>query len=175
MLSVDLMCRYTKIGKIPSALVTDKELCVYARKKFKTLMISTGMCTEDEVLACVRYKPDVVFHTNSQYPSDVECLNLKYILHLQEIFPEATIGYSGHESTIYPTLAAVALGAKMIERHITIDRKMWGSDHESSLMPHDLFRLVNGCREIEWAIRYKSGPRILFEGELEKRKSLRGV
>lgn len=173
--SVDLMCKYTKIGKIPSALVTNKQLCMYARRKFKTLMISTGMCTENEVLACVAYKPDIVFHTNSQYPSDVECLNLKYIWHLQEIFPKAMIGYSGHEQTVYPTLGAVTLGAKIIERHITMDRQMWGSDHKSSLMPQDLFRLVKGCREVERAIQHEPGARILFKGELEKRRNLRGV
>lgn len=173
--SIDIMCKYTKIGKIPSALVTNEKLCNYAREKFETLMISTGMCTEEEVLSLVKFKPNIVFHTNSQYPSSPNSLNLNYIKHLCEIFPEAEIGYSGHEETIYPTIAAVAMGAKIVERHITLDRNMWGSDHKASLIPEELFQLVKACSEIDQATQYPPGPRKLFDGELEKRKSLRGV
>jgi N-acetylneuraminate synthase len=173
--SVNLMCKYTKIGKIPSALVTNQTLCKYAREKFEILMISTGMCSEEEVIACVQFNPDIVFHTNSQYPSPITCLNLRYISHLQTIFPKATIGYSGHENSIYCTIGAIAFGAQIIERHITLDQKMWGSDHYASLLPHYLFQLVNGCHEMEKACQYNPGPRIVFEGELEKRKTLRGV
>lgn len=173
--SVDIISKFTKVGKIPSALVTNKELCVYARSKFETLMVSTGMCTEDEVFSLIDIKPDVVFHTNSEYPSKPETLNLNYITYLKKTFQQAKIGYSGHEESIYPTIAAVALGAEVVERHITLDTNMWGSDHKASLTSGDLLRLVKGSIEAAKATKFPSGPRILFEGELSKRKSLRGV
>lgn len=173
--SVDLMCKYSKIGKIPSALVTNKKLCAYARSKFETLMISTGMCTEDEVLSLKEFNPNIVFHTNSQYPSELDSLNLKYMHHLKRNFPKAKVGYSGHEQSIFPTIGAVAMGAEIIERHITLDKNMWGSDHNASLTPDELFLLVKACIEVDKAIQFPAGPRKLFDGELVKRKSLRGV
>ena len=113
--SVDLMSKYTDIGKIPSALITNLELCNYARKNFKTLIISTGMSTEEEVDACISVcNPDVVMHTNSTYPCPVEDLNLRYIEHLQQKLPNKEIGYSGHEYGLITTYAAVTLGATWV-------------------------------------------------------------
>lgn len=174
--SVDIMSKYTSIGKIPSALITNIELCNYARSHFKTLIISTGMSTEEEIADCVNAcNPDVIMHSNSTYPCNVEHLNLRYIEHLQSKYPNAEIGYSGHEYGLVTTFASVALGASWIERHVTLDRNNWGSDQSSSIEPSGLIKLVKGIRDIEKSIQYIPGERILFEGELSKRKSLRGV
>ena len=86
--SVDFMANYTNIGKIPSALITDLELVASARHKFEFLIVSTGMSTEEEIEAVMELEPDVVMHTNSTYPSKVEELNLNYIYHLKEKYPD---------------------------------------------------------------------------------------
>lgn len=191
--SVDVMARHTSIGKIGSALITDLELCAYAREKFDTLIISTGMSTEEEIEACINAcSPDVIMHSNSTYPCPTEDLNLRYIEHMNERWGKggkstsgndgtpkewtgADIGYSGHEYGLVTTFAAVAKGCTWVERHITMDRNSWGSDQKSSIEPSGLFKLVKGIRSIEKATKYEPGKRRLFEGELAKRKSLRGV
>jgi N-acetylneuraminate synthase len=172
--SVDLMAKYTKIGKIASALITDLELCNYAREKFDKLIISTGMSSEDEIENCIKAcNPDVIMHTNSTYPCPVEDLNLNYIKWLQEKWQDKEIGYSGHEYGLVTTFAAIALGATWVERHITLDRTMWGSDQSSSIEPSGLLKLTKGIRDIEQACLYEPGPRKEFKGELEKKKTLR--
>ena len=173
--SVQLMAKYTTIGKIGSASINDLELCQTARKAFKTLIISTGMSTEDEVLDCIAVcKPDVIMHTNSTYPCPVEDLNLNYIHYLKETHGNVSeIGYSGHEFGLVTTYAAVGMGATWVERHITLDRNSWGSDQLSSIEPDGLIKLVKGIRSIEKAMKYDSGPRLLFEGEKSKKDSLR--
>ena len=172
--SVDVMAKYTTIGKIPSALITDLELCRYAREKFSTLIISTGMSTEEEIVACVSAcSPNVIMHTNSTYPCPVEDLNLNYIHWLKEKYPHADIGYSGHEYGLVTSFAAVTLGATWVERHVTLDHTMWGSDQSSSIEPSGLFKLVKGIRDIEQATQYPIGPRVQFEKENVKKASLR--
>jgi N-acetylneuraminate synthase len=172
--SVKLMSTYTDVGKIPSALITDLELCFEARKYFKTLIISTGMSTEDEIRRCVEVcNPDVIMHSNSTYPCPVEDLNLRYIQHLKGLYPFKEIGYSGHEYGLATTFAAVSLGAEWVERHITLDRDMWGSDQKSSINPDVLIKLVRGIRDIEKATQYPPQNRILFKREEEKKESLR--
>lgn len=171
--SVDFMAEFTNIGKIPSAHLTNFELINYARKKFKILLMSTGMSTEEEIEMGVAVgEPDVLFHTNSTYPSPVEELNLNYILHLREKYPNIEIGYSGHEYGLVTTFATIPLGVTWVERHITLDRTLWGSDQKSSIEPSGLFKLVKGIRDIEKAISLPRGERILFESELIKRKTL---
>jgi len=173
--SVDVMKKYTKIGKIPSALITNIELCKYARDNFDKLIVSTGMSTEEEIAECFyNCGPDVIMHSNSTYPSKVEELNLRYIEHLKRIYGMPEIGYSGHEYGLVTTFAAVAIGAEWVERHVTLDRNMWGSDQSSSIEPSGLIKLVKGIRDIEKAIQYKPDRRILFKSELIKRESLRG-
>ncbi len=173
--SVKLMSKYTKMGKIPSALITDLELCKCAREHFEFLIVSTGMSNEEEVEACVNAcNPDVVMHTNSTYPCPEEDLNLNYIKWLKQKWSGKEIGYSGHENGLVTTYAAVAIGATWVERHITLDRNMWGSDQSSSIEPDGLIQLVKGIRSIEKAILYEPGPRKEFEGELAKKKTLRG-
>jgi N-acetylneuraminate synthase len=172
--SCDVMAKFTKVSKIPSALINDLELCAYARSKFDFLIISTGMSTEEEIEACYQAcHPEVVMHTNSTYPCPPEDLNMNYILHLKDKFPAAIIGYSGHEYGLVTTFGAVALGARYVERHITWDRSMWGSDQSSSVEIPGLIKLVKGIEAVVRSTAYPPGERILFEGELSKMKSLR--
>ena len=172
--SVKFSSQYSPIMKIPSALITDDELLVSAREHAHTLIISTGMSTEEEIEHAIKIgNPDVVMHTNSSYPSKVEELNLNYILHLKNKYPNVEIGYSGHEYGLVTTVATVPMGVTWIERHITLDRRMWGSDHSSSVEPHGLFKLVQAIRNVEKALG-NGGPRIVCDSELEKRKTLRG-
>jgi N-acetylneuraminate synthase len=173
--SVDLMCKYTNIGKIPSALITDLELCKYARSKFSLFMISTGMSTEEEIERCIEAcNPDIIMHTNSCYPAPYEELNLKYILWLKNKYPDKKIYWSGHEYGLTTTFAAVGMGVDGFERHICLSHNDWGSDQSSSveIIP-GLFKLVKGVRDIEKAMSYDVGPRILFDNELKKKTTLR--
>lgn len=172
--SVEIMRNYTSIGKIPSACITDIELCKFARKKFNKLIISVGMSTEKEIEDCINAcEPDVVMHTNSIYPCPTRDLNLNYISWLKRKWPNKEIGYSGHEVGIVETFAAVALGSSWIERHITINKKMWGSDQSNSLEKEELRKLVLGIRDIEKAISKPCGPRTLSSKEIYKKKTLR--
>ena len=175
--SVNLMKKYTKIAKLGSASINDLELCKAAREAFDFLIISTGMSTEEEILKCIEVcNPDVVMHTNSTYPCPVEELNLNYINHLKKLskkYNNFEVGYSGHEYGLVTTFAAVSIGSKWIERHVTLNRNMWGSDQKSSIEPSGLFKLVKGIRDIEEATKYPESDRVLFDGERAKRDSLR--
>jgi len=172
--SIDFMAKYTSTMKIPSALITKDNLLYHARDTSEYLMISTGMSNEEEVENAVKISnPNLIFHTNSAYPSPIEDLNLNYIDWLKEKYPEREIGYSGHEFGLIPTYASVVKGATWIERHITLERTMWGSDHMASVEPHGLIKLVKDIRSIELSMGTKS-PRVVFDSELEKRKTLRG-
>jgi len=172
--SVDFLRHYTSIMKIPSALITNDGLLSYARDRSDYLMISTGMSDEDEIDHAVSIgSPDLIFHTNSAYPSPIGDLNLNYIEWLSDKYSTAEIGYSGHEFGLVTTWAAVVKGASWVERHITLDRTMWGSDQMSSVEPHGLIKLVKGLRSIEDSLG-DGGPRKVFDSELSKRESLRG-
>ena len=173
--SVKLMAKYTNIAKLGSASINDLELCRATREAFDFVIISTGMSTEEEIDEAVKAaKPDVIMHTNSTYPCPSEDLNLRYIEHMKKKWGNnMDIGYSGHEYGLVTTYAAVALGATWIERHITLDRSMWGSDQSSSIEPDGLIKLVKGIRSIEKATQYEPGPRKQFEGENSKKESLR--
>ena len=172
--SAILMSKYTRIAKLGSASITDDELCRVTRELFDYVIISTGMSTEEEIeVAVENSQPDVIMHTNSTYPCPVEELNLRYIEHLKNKYVDKEIGYSGHEYGLVTTYASVALGASWIERHITLDRNMWGSDQTSSIEPSGLIKLVKGVRDIEKAMQYEPGPRMQFDGENLKKKSLR--
>lgn len=172
--SSKVMSRYSRVAKIPSALITNLDLCRHARKNFSNLIISTGMSTEEEIEECIKAcDPDVIMHTNSTYPSPTEELNLNYIKWLKDKWPRKEIGYSGHEYGLVSTFAAVAIGAEWVERHITLNHAMWGSDHLSSLEPAGLFKLVKGIRDVESSMRQVPASRILLDGEKSKRESLR--
>lgn len=173
--SARLMSKYTTIGKIPSALITDLKLCKLSRDLFETLIVSTGMSSEKEIEACINAcNPDVIMHTNSTYPCPVEELNLNYITWLKNKWSNKEIGYSGHESGLITTYGAVALGATWIERHVTLNKNLWGSDQKSSIEPDELIVMVKGIKNIEKSILYPPSERIEFENELSKKKSLRG-
>ncbi len=174
--SVDFMYEYGHgIMKIPSALITNAELCEYARSKCKYLMISTGMSTEEEIQDCVNgCNPNLIFHTNSTYPAPIEELNLSYIKWLTSMYPTVEIGYSGHEWGLVTTFGAVMLGATWVERHITLDRLLWGSDQFASVEPIGLMKLVKGIMDLDKATQHEMGERKLFPSELKKRKTLRG-
>ena len=173
--SVALMAKYTKIVKLGSPVINDLELLKATREAFEFVIMSTGMSTEEEIEKAVEIaKPDVIMHTNSTYPCPTQDLNLRYMEHLRSKYGNNTeIGYSGHEYGLVTTFAAVAMGATWVERHITMDREAWGSDHKASIEPSGLFKLVNGIRDIEGAIQYEPGPRKQFEGENFKKGTLR--
>lgn len=171
--SVDFLAQYGGPIKIGSALINDLELCKYARDNTDLLIISTGMSEEEEIEACINAcNPDVIMHTNSTYPSKVNELNLSYINWLQQKWPNKEIGYSGHEYGLVTTMATIPMGCTWIERHLTLDRTMWGSDHMASVEPQGFIKLVKGIRDIEKAMGI-GGPRTCLGSEKEKRASLR--
>tara|TARA_R110002074_G_scaffold72666_3_gene167279 strand:+ start:594 stop:1421 length:828 start_codon:yes stop_codon:yes gene_type:complete len=173
LMSVKFMSRYTSTMKIPSALITNHTLLRDCRENSSLMIISTGMSTEDQVEAAIEVaKPDVVMHTNSTYPCPVDEINLNYIKWLADKY-DVDVGYSGHEYGLVTTFAAVAMGCNWVERHITLDRNMWGSDQLSSVEPTGLIKLVRGIRDIDRAMG-TGGPRKISPGELNKLKSLRG-
>ncbi len=164
----------SELTKIPSAKLTDKKLCTYVRENFKKRILSTGMSTQSQINKCFDLlKPHVIMHTISTYPSPINELNLNYIKYIQSKFKNTEIGYSGHEYGLSTTFAAIGLGARWIERHITLDRHMWGSDQLSSVEPTGLFQLMSGIRAIEKSFG-SSKPRRITESEKVKMKSLRG-
>ena len=179
--AVDFLERYRKsdepfILKIPSPHMINVDLAKYARSKSDLLIISTGMSTEEQIVNAIKVaKPDVIMHTCSTYPSPINELNLNYIKHLQDKYgKQAQIGYSGHEYGLVTTLATVSMSVTWIERHVTLNHSMWGSDQLSSIEPSGLFKLVKGIRDIEKAIQHPPGPRIILPSELSKLESLRG-
>lgn len=140
--------------KIPSAMLTNASLLKHFRNTGRPLILSTGMSTMDEIqraVAILGMENLVVLHCTSSYPCPFEDLNLRMITTLREMLP-CPIGYSGHEVGLPPTVATVPLGACMIERHITLDRAMWGSDQSASVESGGLVRLVRYIRAVELAM-----------------------
>lgn len=151
--------------KIPSACLTDRELLARCRSAKTATMLSTGMSTLDQIAAAVSIiGPDrlLLAHCTSAYPCTNEEINLRVIPRLCDLFP-CPIGYSGHESGIGPSLAAVALGACFIERHVTLDRTMWGSDQAASLEPSEFAQLVKEIRALDAALG--DGVKKIYESE----------
>ena len=173
--SAILMSKYCKIAKLGSASITDVELCRKTRELFDFVIISTGMSTENEIEKAIQVsQPDVVMHTNSTYPCKANELNLNYIDFLKTKWGNKfEIGYSGHESELITTYAAVAKGVTWVERHITLNKNNWGSDQLSSIEPYEIFNIIKGINIIEQACKFKPGPRILFENEKIKKQALR--
>jgi N-acetylneuraminate synthase len=140
--------------KISSALLTNDQLLHSVRSKGRPVILSTGMSSLEEIdhAVSVLGKEDLLLlHTCSVYPAHYEELNLRVIPMLRERY-EIPIGYSGHETGLPSSVAAVALGACMVERHITLDRAMWGSDQAASLEPNGITRLVRDIRLVEMAL-----------------------
>lgn len=160
--------------KVASASLTDEELLLKLKSLNKPIMLSTGMSTLDEIKRAVEILGDdnlLIAHSTSSYPCKLEELNLNMIKTLKEIFPKCPIGYSGHEVGLAPTWAAVALGACFVERHITLDRAMWGSDQAASVEIMGMYRLVSNIRDIEKSLG--DGVKKVYESELASMKRLR--
>ena len=173
--SVDFLSQFGNLIKIPSALLTNDKLLEYTKSKFEYRILSTGMSTEAEIMKAAKiFEPQMIMHTNSTYPCTPQDLNLGYIKWLKENHFTREIGYSGHEFGLTTTVAAVLLGAKWIERHITLDRSMWGSDQLASIEPTGMFKLVKMIKEVEEATSSGYHPRRLLPGEEIKKESLRG-
>lgn len=162
--------------KIASAGLTDDELLRAARASGRTVILSTGMSTPDQIRHAVEVlgsRNTVLLHANSTYPAPPEQLNLRVINSLMAEYPNVPVGYSGHEVGLQSTLAAVALGACVVERHITLDRSMWGSDQSASVEPEGMRRLVRDIRVLEAALG--DGIKQVYPGELAAMKKLRRV
>jgi N-acetylneuraminate synthase len=161
--------------KIPSALITDKSYLDVLIELDKPLIVSTGMAEIQLVKKVVGYLGEdriILLHTVSSYPAKSESINLKVIKTYQDLF-NCSVGYSGHEVGLQVTLAAVSLGAKVIERHITLDRSLWGTDQAASVEPVGLIRLTRDIRIIESAMG--DGEKRMLPEELEVEKKLRKV
>lgn len=159
--------------KVASACLTDDELLLAVRDTHKPVLLSTGMSTIEEVdhaVGILGTENLMLFHTTSTYPCPADEVNLRTIHTLRDRYG-VPVGYSGHERGLQVSIAAVALGAVSVERHITLDRAMWGSDHAASLEPHGLEVLVRDIRIIEQAMG--DGIKQVFPGEEEPRRRLR--
>lgn len=161
--------------KIASADVTNHDLLVAVAKTKKPIVCSTGMTVEDEIAEAAQLLRDnnadfIMLHCNSTYPAPFSHINLTYMSRLAEI-GRCPIGYSGHERGINVAVAAVALGAKVIEKHLTLDRSWEGNDHRVSLLPHEFKDMVEGIRQIETALGSRN-TRALSQGEIINRETL---
>src|SRR5512145_2136656 len=175
--SVDFMEKFdTPAYKIPSASLTDAKLIQKARATGKPVILSTGMSTMEQIHKGVQAageKDLVLMHCTSTYPCEPEELNLKMVETLRREFPNTPIGYSGHEVGLVPTAVAVALGACMVERHMTLDRAMWGTDQAASVEPGGFERLVKYIRVSEAALG--DGVKKVYDSEKGSLKKLRRV
>jgi len=161
--------------KIASADLTNHELLRAAANKMKPLICSTGMSTEQEIVQAVEVLRSSgaqfsLLHCNSTYPTPYKDINLMYLNRLKTI-GECPVGYSGHERGVFVPVAAVALGAKIIEKHLTHDKKMEGNDHKISLLPDEFKSMVEQIRSIESALGV-SETRQITQGELINRENL---
>jgi len=175
--SVDFVAAFDPpFFKVASATLTDAELLRKLRASGKPLMLSTGMSTMDEIDAAVREvgtEELLVAHATSTYPCPPAELNLRVIETLLGRFDGVPVGYSGHETGLATTYAAIALGASFVERHITLDRSMWGSDQAASVEIVGLIRLVRDLRAIEEALG--DGVKRVYQSELGALRRLRRV
>ncbi len=161
--------------KIASASLTDDELLRYTASKGKPLLISTGMSTREEIdhaLSITGTDNIVLYHCTSTYPTDSDEANLKAIPEFDAKY-DCLIGYSGHERGITPSILAVAFGAVSVERHITLDRTMWGSDHAASLEPAGLHKMIRDIRQIPKLMG--NGKKVVYDSEKPIIKKLRKV
>jgi N-acetylneuraminate synthase len=172
--AVDFIDELDPIGyKIPSAALTDVALLKRFRQTKRPLVLSTGMSTMGQIEAAVALlgtRDLLIAHATSTYPCPLDELNLRVIQTLRARF-DCPIGYSGHEVGLPTTLAAVCLGACMVERHITLDRAMWGTDQAASVEPRGFERLVKYIRDVEAAMG--NGIKTVYESELKGMKKLR--
>ena len=163
--------------KIPSAKITNDELVVEAAKSQIPIVISTGMSTIEEIDNAVNLikkygKIPAIMHCNSSYPTPHKEINLRVINFLCERYSDCIIGYSGHEKDLEPTVLAVALGAKIIERHITLSHEMWGTDQKASLEVLAMDMLKKRAKDIN--VILGSPEKTVTQSEILMREKLRG-
>ena len=166
-------CKYNKVA---SAMLTSDELLEEIAGEGKYTFIATGMSTLDEIKHALdifekHHCPYELMHCNSTYPMPEEDANLKLIKTLADMY-QCKVGYSGHEAGTLVSTCAVAAGATSIERHITMDKTMYGSDQKASIEPYELCRLVKDIRETEKIMG--TGEKVLTAAEEEVKKKLRG-
>ncbi|MFN0245317.1 MAG: N-acetylneuraminate synthase family protein [Kofleriaceae bacterium] len=178
--SIDVMEEFDPpCYKAASASLTDHALLRAMAATGRPLIISTGMSTMAEIESAIALLDPLthgkllVAHSTSSYPCPIEAVNLTMINTLRARFPHLPIGYSGHEVGLSPTWAAVALGASFVERHLTLDRAMWGTDQAASVEVGGFMRLVSNIRDIEKALG--DGVKRVHESELASRAKLRRV
>lgn len=175
--SVQLLSTYGLAAyKVASADLTNYELLNALAQTNKPIILSTGMSSEPQI----KYAVDLIdglindyalLHCNSAYPAPFKDINLKYMNKLRQISQTGIVGYSGHERGIEVAIAAVALGAKIVEKHFTLDKGMEGSDHKVSLLPSEFKSMVTSIRNIESALIY-SETRIVSQGEMLNKETL---
>ena len=172
--SVDFLLGFNPVCiKVASASLTDTALLSKIAATKVPLILSTGMSTMAEIESAVALISNTQFglaHATSTYPCQPTELNLRMIQTLDSKF-KVPVGYSGHETGLATTVAAVAMGATFIERHITLDRSMWGTDHSASVEPTGLDRLVRDIRNTEAALG--NGVKCVFDSELPVKARLR--
>jgi len=175
--SLEFLLRYdVPFLKIPSAMITNLELVGESARSGKPLIMSTGMSTLEEVDNAVntilKYNDNiVVMHTNSSYPTPKTELNLRLIPMLKGRYG-CVVGYSGHEEDLEPTVLAIALGAQVVERHITLSHNMWGTDQKASLEVHAMHMLKKRCADV--GLILGSSEKVVTKSEIPIRKKLRG-
>ncbi len=161
--------------KVASADLTNHSLLTAMSRTYKPLIVSTGMSSEEEIVEAIHLLREtgvayVLLHCNSAYPPPFKDINLNYLPRLREL-GGCPVGYSGHERGVNVAIAAVAKGARVIEKHITLDRAMEGSDHKVSLLPDEFKTMVEGIRQVDESLG-TSQHRTLTQGELMNRTSL---
>lgn len=175
--AVDFIESYNPlVYKIASASLTDIPLLKKHKEQNKPIIASTGMSTMNEIVNAIDvFGTDnlMIMHSTSTYPCPLEELNLRMVQTLMKEYPGVPIGYSGHETGLAPTQAAVALGAALVERHITLDRAMWGSDQAASVEIGGFMKLVSNIRDIEKALG--DGVKKVYDSEKPIREKLRRV
>ena len=172
--SVDFMEQFNPpCYKIASASLTDDDLLRHHRKYGRPIILSTGMSTMAEIEHAVEVLGQddlIVLHSTSTYPAQLNELNLKMISTLMDKY-DLPIGYSGHEPGLSTTFATAVMGASMIEKHITLDRSLWGSDQAASVEPHGIKKLVEYIAQ--WEGASGNGIKKVYESEIPIREKLR--
>jgi len=173
--SVDFMEQFNPgVYKFASASLTDHALIAKVKQTGRPYILSTGMSTIDQIRAAVdTFGTDnlLIAHSTSAYPCAPQELNLRMIETLAALYPGTPIGYSGHETGLATTVAAVAMGACFVERHLTLDRAMWGSDQAASVEPQGMQKLVRDIRDVELSLG--DGIKRVYDSELGAMKRLR--
>ena len=174
--AVNFMEKYNPVCyKIPSASLTDHNLLKHLRATGRPLILSTGMSTMQQINESVKLMGQenlAITHATSTYPCDPHELNLRMIETLRQTFT-CPIGYSGHEVGLVTSAVAVGLGACMVERHITLDRALWGSDQAASVEPGGFEKLVKYIRVTEMSVG--DGIKKIYDSEMSSLKKLRRV